>query len=211
MSEPLQGEYFDSVPETVGIRAQSPLHQYGPRAQPEAGVLLRERRFRGHLHLRGRPKDTGLAEAVASQLSLELPEHPLTLACSESFSLQWLSPDEWLLVTPLGDAFRIAQGLRAACTGWVSVVDVSGGQTLVELSGAQARDVLMKSTPYDVDDRTFPPGKAVTTVFAKTLAGIRRPDTERWELVLRRSYADYLWRWLLDAGAEYGVSVLPPD
>nr|MBP6762232.1 sarcosine oxidase subunit gamma [Thauera sp.] len=28
-----------------------------------------------------------------------------------------------------------------------------------------------------------------------------------WELIIRRSFADYLYRWLLDASEEYGVFV----
>ena len=209
MSEPLPGEYFDAVPEAAGVRAESPLAGHGPRPQSDAGLVLRERRFRGHLLLRGHPDRSRLADVVASRVGVDLPQRPLTLVRSGAVSLQWLSPDEWLAIVPLGETFRIAQQLRHGSGG--SVVDVSGGQTLVELSGPRVREVLMKSTPCDVDDRAFPPGRAVMTVFAKTMAGIRRLDADRWELILRRSYADYLWRWLLDAGAEYGVSVLPAD
>jgi len=43
-------------------------------------------------------------------------------------------------------------------------------------------------------------------VFAKTTVLLRRPDAEHWELVIRRSFADYLYRWLLDAGEEYGIT-----
>ena len=37
---------------------------------------------------------------------------------------------------------------------------------------------------------------------------VRRPSEERWELVVRRSFADYCYRWLLDAGEEYAIGVV---
>ncbi|OUC50154.1 hypothetical protein B7939_13495, partial [Eggerthia catenaformis] len=30
---------------------------------------------------------------------------------------------------------------------------------------------------------------------------------DTWELVVRRSFADYFWLWLQDASAEYGLQV----
>ncbi len=65
----------------------------------------------------------------------------------------------------------------------------------------------MKSTPSDVHPEAFPVGKGVTAVFAKTNLILRRPTETRWELVLRRSFSDYCYRWLLDAGAEYAIGV----
>ncbi len=65
----------------------------------------------------------------------------------------------------------------------------------------------MKTVVYDVHPSHFPVGKGVTTVFAKATVNLRRPSEECWELVIRRSFADYSYRWLLDAAAEYGVHV----
>ncbi|MBD5804433.1 Sarcosine oxidase, gamma subunit family [Azoarcus sp. Aa7] len=65
----------------------------------------------------------------------------------------------------------------------------------------------MKCTPYDVHPRNFPVGKGVTSVFAKSSAVIRRVAEARWELVIRRSFADYLFSWILDAAEEFGVFV----
>jgi len=45
-------------------------------------------------------------------------------------------------------------------------------------------------------------------VFAKANLILRRSTETRWELVLRRSFADYFYRWLLDAGAEYAIGIV---
>ena len=57
----------------------------------------------------------------------------------------------------------------------------------------------------------LPVGKVVGTGFAKTNVLLRRIETERVELVVRRSYADYLWTWLQRAAGPSGLTVeLPP-
>ncbi|NMF87516.1 sarcosine oxidase subunit gamma, partial [Aromatoleum petrolei] len=90
-----------------------------------------------------------------------------------------------------------------------AVMNTSGGQTVLELAGPGVRELLMKCTPYDVHPRAFPVGKGVTSVLAKASAVIRRVGEERWELVIRRSFADYLYAWILDAAEEFGVCVAP--
>jgi sarcosine oxidase subunit gamma len=172
-----------------------------------AGVTLREKKLLGHLTLRGDPDDSNFAGAVHRATGLELPG-VLALVCRGETSLQWLGPDVWLLIVPSGTEFVVEQKLREALVGQhCQVVNVSGGQTLVELSGPKVRELLMKSTSYDVHPRNFPVGKAVGTVFAKSQLVIRRSGEDTWELVVRRSFADYIWLWLQDASAEYGLAI----
>lgn len=200
--------YFDPHP-TQAVTLQSPLH-HAAETTPngDSSVALQEYAFLDHLILRGEP--AVLAEAVQSVVGLALPTQPQKLVLGEAGSLQWLSPDEWLLIIAAGEGFRLQRELREALgVAHFSIVDVSGGQTLLELHGRNAIDVLMKSTVYDVDPRHFPIGKGVTSTLAKATALIRRVDEQRWELVIRRSFADYCLRWLLDAGEEYGLVYRP--
>jgi sarcosine oxidase subunit gamma len=91
------------------------------------------------------------------------------------------------------------------------VINVSGGQTQIRLAGSAAADVLKKSVPYDVSDHHFPVGKVVSTALAKTQTTVRRINDTDWELTVRRSFADYAWRWLTDASREYGLHLGPPN
>lgn len=163
--------------------------------------------MRGHLTLRGDADDPAFANGVHQALGLQLPV-ALTLVAQGETSLQWMGPDEWLLVVPQGEEFAAEQRLRDALAGLhIQVVNVSGGQTLLELSGDNVRELLMKSTPYDVHPSNFPVGKAVGTHFAKSQLVIRHTAENVWELVVRRSFADYIWLWLQDASAEYGLAI----
>ena len=180
-----------------GVHAESPLHhaelhKLAGKTAAKAGIVLREKKLLGHLVLRG----------------LELPV-ALTLVASGETSLQWLAPDEWLLIVPGGEEYAVEQRLRQALGEELhyAVVNVSGGQTLLELSGANVRELLMKSTSYDVHPSNFPVGKAVGSIFAKSQCVIRHTGEDTWELVVRRSFADYFWLWLQDASAEYGLQV----
>ena len=193
-------------------KAQSPLHHADlaslvGKGRKNAGVTLREKKFLGHLTLRGDGHDPAFAGAVHKALGLELPV-ALTVVANGEMSLQWMGPDEYLLIVPGGQEFVVEQKLRDALDGQhVQVVNVSGGQTLLELRGPNVRDVLMKSTSYDVHPNNFPVGKAVGTVFAKSQLVIRRTAEDTWELMIRRSFSDYWWLWLQDASAEYGLAI----
>ncbi|PRN03515.1 sarcosine oxidase subunit gamma [Pseudomonas sp. LLC-1] len=193
-------------------KAQSPLHHADlaslvGKGRKNAGVTLRERKFLGHLTLRGDGHNPEFAAGVHKALGLELPV-ALTVVAKNDMSLQWVGPDEWLLIVPGGQELAVEQKLRAALEGQhIQVVNVSGGQSLLELRGPNVREVLMKSTSYDVHPNNFPVGKAVGTVFAKSQLVIRRTAEDTWELVIRRSFSDYWWLWLQDASAEYGLSI----
>lgn len=195
------------------LEGQSPLHHAGlaelvGKGTANAGIRLRENKLLGHLLLRGDARDPAFAGGVHKALGVELPV-ALTLVANGELSLQWLAPDEWLLVVPRGEEFASERRLREALGDELhyAVVNVSGGQTLLELKGAKVRELLMKSTSYDVHPSNFPVGKAVGTHFAKSQLVIRHTAEDSWELVVRRSFADYIWAWLQDAGAEYGLAI----
>ncbi len=194
------------------IEGQSPLHHAGlaelvGKGKSGAGITLREKKLRGHLTLRGDAHDPVFAKGIQDVLGMDLPV-ALTLVANGETSLQWMGPDEWLLIVPQGEEFATEQRLREALAGQhIQIVNVSGGQTLVELSGEKVRELLKKSTPYDVHPSNFPVGKAVGTHFAKSQLVIRHTAEDVWELVVRRSFADYIWLWLQDASAEYGLAI----
>lgn len=203
---------MDQLPQ-VEVPARSPLYRQAGQAaaaEPAAhGVYLWEEGLRGHLILRGNAEDQSFRDGVRKATGMALPT-ALQSVTEGEWSLGWLAPDEWLLTGPGEQAFGMETKLRDSLSGHYSVVNVGGGQTLLRLSGLQAVPVLMKSCSYDVHEANFPPGKIVSTVFAKSQAILRRLDAEQWELVVRRSFADYIWRWLVEAAREYGVCVGAP-
>ena len=200
------------------VRAESPLAQFlaGVRTtdHPDgAGVRLRERPFLGHLDIRGDPADRDFLKRVAAVLGVDLPLEPNTVAESEDVTAMWLGPDEWLLLTPPGLETALAEALAAALVEkFASVVDLSGGQTVVNVSGDHARDVLAKGCTLDLHPRAFGPGRCAQTLVSKAGVTIRQLDeSPSFDLIVRRSFAGYLAQWLEDAAQEYGLAVEAAD
>jgi len=129
---------------TTGAKAESSLHHADlaslvGKGRKNAGVTVREKKLLGHLTLRGDGHDPAFAAGVHKALGLELPG-ALTVVIKGETSLQWLGPDEWLLVVPTGEEFAAEQKLREALGDLhIQIVNVSGGQQILELSGERAR------------------------------------------------------------------------
>jgi len=192
-------------------RAESPLHHadlasMANKTPAEGGVCLQEQKLLGHLVLRGSLQNDSFTKGFAEVLGFALPG-PLQSTEGGDASVRWIAPDEWLLIVPGVVAFSLEKRLREVIKGHFAITNVSGGQTVLTLSGNDAVNVLKKSIGYDLRDSNFPVGKVVTTTFVKTQAVIRRTGEQQWELVIRRSFADYVWLWLQDACAEYGLVV----
>jgi sarcosine oxidase subunit gamma len=190
-------------------RLETALHYQRGRSLKQGdtfGLEIREAGLRRHLSIRGQADCTALSEALQSVAGVALPTRPLSLKRRGSSLIFWQGPTEWMLVTDFAGSESLASDLRRELAGQpAAVVDVSGGQTLLSLSGPAVMPVLQKSSSYDFHPSNFPVGKCVQTVFAKSAALVAKSDEEGFLLLVRRSYADYIGLWLLDAASEYGV------
>jgi sarcosine oxidase subunit gamma len=185
----------------------------GANARGQGGVTLCERPFLGHIALRGNGNDSRFITVCAGVLGVEPPVAPNTVVEGRDVAVCWLGPSEWLVLCAADAQQSWLDGLRKALAEIHSaVVDLSGGQTLIAIGGDHAADVLAKGTPLDLHSRAFGTGRCARTLIAKSAAFIRVIEPgQAFEVVVRRSFADYLWQWLRDAADEYGCQVLAPQ
>ncbi len=171
------------------------------------GVVISERPFLGHLNLRGDSSDGAFNGGVEQALGLALPVEPNAISEGDGKQALWLGPDEWLVVTLPDERGAVADRLGAALAGvHSSVTDISGGQTLMNLSGANAREVLAKGCSLDLHPRGFGEGRCAQTLVSGANVILRWAGPgPSFDLIVRRSFADYLALWLHDAALEYGV------
>lgn len=207
LKEPVMNQLPDA-----SILGQSPLHhadlsKLAEHGRKIGGVFLKEKAMLGHLTLRCNSSSKKQMKVVEQIMGAALPVKPLTSVKTSENVMLWISPDEWLMLVPGLEAFNIETQFRENMPGHYSLVNSSGGSTVIELSGEHAVDVLKKSTAIDFHSLEFPVGKVVSTVFAKSTATIRRIEEQAFELVVRRSFADYIWCWLQDASREYGLVI----
>ena len=194
---------------------ESPLSQFFASRQdavrsPETGVTLGDRAFLGHVNLRGDPEDAAFLKMVQGVLGAGLPTEPNTVVEGDDVAALWLGPDEWLLITPSNMEYQLMESLTEALIDVFSAVtDVSGGQTIISVQGPHAGDVLGKGCSLDLHPRVFAPGLCSQTLVAGVAVTIRQvDDTPSFDLIVRRSFAEYLALWLEDAAEEYGLAVV---
>lgn len=185
----------------------------GANLRINGGVSLRERPFLSHISLRGKSDDTTFTDACAQVLGVSLPTAPNTQVEGDGVVVCWMGPTEWLVLAETEAGQGWLDSLRAALNGIHSgVVELSGGQTLIEVRGEHALDTLSKGTTIDLHPRQFGAVRCTRTLLAKTTAFIRVVEPgQAFEIVVRRSFADHLWQWLRDASHEYGCAVEPPN
>ena len=187
---------------------RSPLHHLASRLAAASGpaerIRLTEVPFLTQLTLRLAP-GTPAAEAAAQVLGVSLPTVPNTTSASNDVHVLWMGPDEWLLLAPDGAAERLCEELEGALGAHhASVVDVSAHRTVIELAGADARELLLKGCSLDLHPRAFAAGQCAQSTLARAqVILLARSDEPAYWVFVRASFAEYLAEWLLDAAAEY--------
>ena len=181
------------------VPGETPLqhpHLPAPGNDEEVALALEEMGLLGHLVLRCCPDNSAQVAAFERAVGLSLPVSPLRAASAGDRVVRWISPDEWLITTPSAQAFAIETQIHGTMPGHYSLVDVSGGFTVYRVSGPRVPELLKRCVSVDLHIAKFPVDKVVSTVFAKHQAIVHRGAEDAFELVVRRSYAEYLWRWL---------------
>jgi heterotetrameric sarcosine oxidase gamma subunit len=187
--------------------AESPLHylQIPDHRDSHSGVTLEELAQLGFLNLRGNVKDPEFGKAVETVAGVPVPDKPGTFCSGPQCSIYWQGPSEWLVTVPAGREAELENGLREALQGHFAVTDVSGGFCQISLQGEAVPALLKKASAYDFDPRIFDEGRCASTVVAKTTALVSRHSGGAFKIIVRRSCAHYLGRWLIDAAREFNV------
>ena len=172
------------------------------------GVWFNEISVTEFVNLRGDSTHSGFLTGVQRVTGVELPVFPNTVVRSGGLSCHWLGPDEWLM-TVNKPAVSIIQDLEDSLSGLhIAVTDLTGGQSLLGIGGRQSRDVLSAACTLDLHADAFAQGSCAQTILAHSNVLITPAFQSSgdcvFEVLVRRSYADHLIRWLMDAAHEDG-------
>ncbi|CBJ38267.1 sarcosine oxidase (Gamma subunit) [Ralstonia solanacearum CMR15] len=190
------------------VRLESPcvgaaelLRTWQARA-PEA-FMLRERPFLELVNVRGELHDPAFLAAFERVIGCRPPAAPNTVAHSAEYDVLWLGPDEWLVRSrgPVRAGVLEATLAQAVQGSYAAAVDVGSGYTVVEISGKRVRDVLTRGCPLDLHPRVFKPGQCAQSHYFKASIVLIPIGNDTYEIVVRRSFADYFVRIMLDAAA----------
>lgn len=167
-------------------------------------VRIQEKPFLELNNIRGNSSEPAFAQAVKEVIGVDLPVVPNTVAQGSEYTLWWLSPDEWLAQARSPAPARLADDLRAHFDGlFATTVDVTSGYTTLTVSGKHAEEVINKGCPLDLHPNVFGPGCCAQSLFFKAAVALRREQGGALNMIVRRSFADYVVRMLADASEEF--------
>ena len=195
----------------VSAICELPLHYLSHasyNAEQASEINLEEINGLRHYTLRGDSKDKTFNSAIKEALNVALPVKPKQTCMSGRVNLFWMSPDEWLMVCSEDDSIWLEEQLHTHLTGHYALIDNSSGQTLLRISGTKVHSLLMHSCVYDFSPNHFKLKTCVQTKFAQASALIFKRDDNVFDLFIRRSFADYIGAWCLDASHEYNVCLI---
>lgn len=156
----------------------------------------------GFLDLRG---GEAVREACSAYLNITLPTVANTLVSSADDRLaHCISSDHWILQLTDGLETKVLHDLELAAVNLShSFVDVSDLYERVQLSGSEAREVLVQGISLDLHPRAFPTGSSARTGFAKTTVQlVCLDDSPSYVLTVFSSYLQYVLDWLNMAAAK---------
>ena len=171
------------------------------QARAPEKFMLRERPFLDLVNVRGELNDPAFVSAFERVVGCRPPVTPNTVARSTDYDVLWLGPDEWLVrsAVPVQTGVLEAKLAEAVQGSYAAAVDVGSGYAVVEISGNCTRDVLARGCPLDLHPRIFKPGQCAQSHYFKASIVLIPTGDDAYEIVVRRSFADYFIRIMLDA------------
>ena len=121
------------------------------------------------------------------------------------------TPDEFLILTPPDAEKEITTALEVEITSqdtFVSLTDQTSGLVGFSIVGLENIEVMRKLCALPLNSKDFSDLHVAQSSFAKVRATILRHDRgalPAFELFADRSYGEYLWDTILDAGSEFGI------
>lgn len=190
---------LDALPVTV----MPPVGHYGPPGRtgvraglfdPPGLVTLAARRGGAE----------ALAGAIREGFGLVLEDAP-RLSRGRGLSAIGTAPGRWLVLAEEdGDLTERLAPLAAHAT----LTEQGDAFVGVTLEGPRVGDLLARGVTIDLDASVFPPGSAATTTIAHLNVVLWREAEERYVMLAGRSLGVGLVRFLIGAGASFGLEIV---
>jgi sarcosine oxidase subunit gamma len=140
-------------------------------------------------------------QQIGEPAGLAFPRTPNRFTTTESTQLLWISPDDTLVIEEASDGRALLAELEQAFAGThAAVVETSGNRVRLRVSGPGGRELMARACSLDLDPPHFVAGHGAGTMIARAQVFLmQRDDEPTYDILVRRSLADYLKAWLLTA------------
>lgn len=196
--------------ETAPLKTVANAARHGV-ADRDAGVTVGEvTGFQLLLLLARRGQTAAMRKTARAQFGADPGASAKAVAGRNGSTLIWSGPDQFYALTPVTKA-KPVKSLQSAFSKSASLSEQSGGRSLIHISGPRARDCLAKMLSIDLHPGVFKTGHTASTQMAHMAVNIWRDGNDVFKVLVFTSFAESLWRAILDHGAEYGVDIVEPS
>ena len=167
------------------------------------GISIKERDLVGKINLRGKSTDKEFIKNVGSVLDLLLPIEPNVRVSNNNISINWLSPNEWLIETPKNETQKVLTLLRSTLNPQkTAITDVTFNKTVLRLEGDHVFTLLSKYLVINLEEVLKTNYSVAQTIFIKIPILLIRNnsdnETTSIDIHLSRSHAKYVYELLID-------------
>ena len=146
-----------------------------------------------------------LEQVVRFVLGVDLPKHIGVPTRAGEYRAFKVGSEQFWIVGP-EDAW--VASLRAAVVPAIgSITSLSHGRKRLFIEGAAAREVLSRGIALDLHPEVFHLETYALTELQHTPVLLYRVGQHRYELYVLRTYAAWIWEWLMDAALPLGYEV----
>jgi len=169
------------------------------RVRIDSDTSLMELPWCGKINLRGDPQNSRFVKKVENILATGLPVEPNTCSRSETETVYWLGPNEWLVHCEISQTQPRISQLKTALSGIHSaVVDLSDYYTVLRLDGPNSSQLLAKACPMDLHPDVFVKGNCTQTRFGNASILLHRiSNNPAYDIQVRWSFTEYVWDYLV--------------
>lgn len=183
---------------------------FGVIQEPPA-VILRECAPRCLIQLSGWPDSFGsICERITSRLSVRVPADCLTASAHDDVTIFRVGPTRLWFVCD-GDCGRRLRDFFASFDAMDAVVtEIDHSRTVIRVRGPEARTLINRGLPIDLENGAFPEHVFVQSVIHHVPVLVHRLPSQAdpvFDLYVPREYAVTFWEWLIEAAAPLGGRV----
>ncbi len=164
-------------------------------------VSVRQVQDQGMITVRGDLKGKKIATELKAATGVDMPAQ-MGASVKGASGILWMSPDEAMVLAPLGDAPALAGELQKKLSKTHAlVVDVSDARAVFELTGPNVRDVLAKLAPVDTHPDVLALGALRRTRMGQVACAFWLMSDTSARVICFRSVGDYMFGILSSAAA----------
>ena len=133
---------------------------------------------------------------------LEFPNENLKVTTNKKTRILWNAPKTWLIISNKENIIEIIKGKCSEEN--FAITDISHSRAVIQIKGAQAREVLKKGCPLNISE--FEINNCAGSVFHGITIVVDcinvNPDT--FNLLTLRSFGESFYHHITDAALEFG-------